>query len=176
MEFFLPGIAALLLAALLVFFVAPRLGTPVLVFLSLLLLFYGVRSHMATFASEYRYSTWQEQLKLYAPFVIIATLLISVLMYFGFLFTSGGENALPIPNVNESPELPSANTATNVITSTINNSLQAANKVANGASNALTTATKTVTNTVNNSVKNMNRTMRNNNINITSLVKNNRTN
>jgi hypothetical protein len=180
MEFFLPGIAALLLAALLVFFVAPRLGTPVLVFLSLLLLMYGVHSHMATFASEYRYSTWQEQLKLYSPFVIVGALLLTVLMYFGFLFTSGGEKALPAPNVVNSPELPPANTATNVITSTINNTLQAANKVANGASDVITNAT----NTVNNSVKNMNRGLnnltnanrgvRNNNVNITSLVKNNR--
>ena len=184
MEFFLPGITALLLAALLVFFVAPRLATPVLVFLSLLLLMYGVNSHMSTFASEYRFSTWQEQLKLYAPFVIIGALLISILMYFGFLFTSGGEKALPVPNAVNSPELPPANSATNVITSTINNTLQAANKVANSASDALTNATNAVTNTVNNSVRNMNkglntltnanRGLRNNNVNITSLVKNNR--
>lgn len=50
MEFFLPGIAALLIAGLIVFLVLPRLGAPVLAALSLALLAYGIYNHMQLFS------------------------------------------------------------------------------------------------------------------------------
>ena len=98
MEFFLPGLAALLIAALIVFLVLPRLGAPILAVLALLLLAYGVYSHYTLFASEYRYSTWQDRLKFYAPFLMIGALVLAVLGYMGFLFGSKGANALPASN------------------------------------------------------------------------------
>lgn len=100
MELFLPSLAALLIAGLIVFLVLPRLGAPILAVLSIVLLVYGVYSHYTLFSSEYRYSTWQEQLKFYAPFIIIGALILSILGYMGFLFGSnGGVNVLPAPNV-----------------------------------------------------------------------------
>lgn len=137
MEFFIPGLATLLIAALVVFLVLPRLGAPVLVALSIVLLVYGVYNHASIFAPEYRYSTWQEQLKLYAPFVIIAVALVGILLYLGLLFTSKGESALPAPNIAPAPELPPANTATNPLTAALNNVIQTANQVANQVSNVV---------------------------------------
>jgi hypothetical protein len=134
MEFFLPSLAALLLTALLIFFVLPKFGAPILVVLSIILLMYGVRSHIQLFAPEYRYSTWQEQLKLYAPFIIIAGLLLSILSYLGFLFGTKGVNALPLPNIAPAVNMPPANTATNPVTSIINSGLQAVNSVVNAVS------------------------------------------
>jgi hypothetical protein len=99
MELFLPGIAALLIIGLIVFLVIPRIGAPVLAVLSLLLLAYGVQSHIRIFSSEWRYSTWQDRIKRYAPFVIIAALIIMILSYIGFLFTTRGASALPASNV-----------------------------------------------------------------------------
>lgn len=95
MEFFLPGLAALLIAALIVFLVLPRFGAPVLAVLSIVLLAYGLYNHYYMFAPEYRYSTWQERLKFYAPFVMIGGLVLAVLFYMGFLFGTQGPSALP---------------------------------------------------------------------------------
>ncbi len=89
MELFLPSIAALLVTALLVFLVLPRLGAPILSVLALVLLAYGVYTHYYMFYSEYRYSTWQERLKFYAPFVMIAGLILAIVFYLGFLFSTG---------------------------------------------------------------------------------------
>ena len=99
MELFLPSIAALLVTALLVFLVLPRLGAPILSVLALVLLAYGVYTHYYMFYSEYRYSTWQERLKFYAPFMMIAGLILAIVFYLGFLFSTGSIEELPATNV-----------------------------------------------------------------------------
>lgn len=97
MEFFIPGLAALLLIAIIVFLVLPRIGAPILAVLSLVLLAYGLNNHMSMFYSEYRYSTWQDKFKAYGPFIIIGFLLLSILGYMGFLFSTG--TSLPASNM-----------------------------------------------------------------------------
>jgi predicted PurR-regulated permease PerM len=128
MEFFLPGLIALLIAALIVFLVLPRLGAPVLAVLAIVLLVYGVSNHMAIFYHEYRYSTWQEFLKFYAPFVMIAGLILAILFFMGYLFGTRGSSALPASN------LPS-NTVANIVNNTVeavNNTVEAVNNSVNG--------------------------------------------
>ena len=121
MEFFLPGLAALLIAALIVFLVLPRLGAPILAVLALLLLAYGIYSHYTLFASEYRYSTWQDRLKFYAPFLMIGALVLAVLGYMGFLFGSKGANALPASNgiAGDAQVVEAANTVGNTALSAV---------------------------------------------------------
>jgi hypothetical protein len=99
MEFFLPSLAALLIAALIVFLIVPRLGAPVLAALSIALLVYGVYNHIQLFSSEYRYSTWQDRLKFYAPFIMIAGLIVAVLFYLTYIFGTQGAQALPASNI-----------------------------------------------------------------------------
>ena len=128
MELFLPGIAALLISALIVFLVLPRLGAPVLVGLSLALLVFCLYNHYTLFGSEYRLSTWQEQLKWYAPVVMYGGLTLAVVMYLGYLFNSKGASILPASNISGEP--------TNVVEA-VNNSALAATNAVNAASNAM---------------------------------------
>ena len=128
MELFLPGIAALLISALIVFMVLPRLGAPVLVGLSVVLLVFCLYNHYTLFASEYRLSTWQEQLKWYAPVILYGGITIAVLMYLGHLYSGKGASILPASNIS--------NTPTNV-TEAVNNTAVVATNAVNAVSNAV---------------------------------------
>lgn len=128
MEFFLPGLAALLIAALIVFLVLPRLGAPILAVLSIVLLVYGVYNHIQLFSSEYAYSTWQDRLKFYAPFVMIGGLILAILFYITYLVGSQGTSALPATNVP-------VNNAQ--IVDAVNNVNAAANKAVNAVNNTV---------------------------------------
>jgi hypothetical protein len=147
MELFLPGIATLLIIGLIVFLILPRLGAPVLATLSIILLTYGVYNHIKLFSSEYRYSTWQDRLKDYSSFVIIGVLILSILMYLGYLFGTQGASALPVSNV------PVAN-ATEAV--------NAVNGAVNGVVNTITNTVSNVTNTVANTFGMGNNTSSNN--------------
>jgi uncharacterized membrane protein len=138
MELWIPGLAVFLLAALIVFLVLPRLGAPVLAALSVVLLIIGVYNHYRLFSSEYRYSTWQDRLKFYAPFVMIASLITAVLFYMGYLFSTKGPSALPASNLPVSgPEVTNAlNTVVNTATNAVNNTINTvANAVGLGGNN-----------------------------------------
>jgi signal transduction histidine kinase len=117
MELFLPGIAALLIAALLVFLVLPRFGAPALAVLSIILLVYGVWSHMTLFYSEYRYSTFQERIKSYASFVLLGLLILGLLMYMMYLFGTQGPSALPASNLTPAQTVAVNNAMTSVANS-----------------------------------------------------------
>ena len=136
MEFFLPGIAALLIAGLIVFLVLPRLGAPVLAALSLALLAYGIYNHMQLFSAEYRYSTWQDRLKMYAPFVLIGGLVLVILMYMGFLFGVKGPEALPVNAVTNNA----------MVNQAVNTTVNAANNIGSAATEAVSNAVNAVAN------------------------------
>jgi len=140
MEFFIPGLAVLLLIAIIVFLVLPRIGAPILAILSLILLAYGLNNHMSMFYSEYRNSTWQDTLKVYAPFVIVGGLLLAVLGYMGFLFTTGSQSSLPASNipaiagVMNATKTNAPNGIANAVVNTVGNVV---NKVGNVVGNAV---------------------------------------
>ena len=131
MELFLPSIAALLIAGLIIFLVLPRLGAPILAVLSIVLLVYAVNNHIQLFSSEYRYSTWQEQFKQYGPFILIGVLILVSLGFISYLFMGSGPSALPATN------LPANNAA-----------VQAVNEAANQVTNVAAQAAEGVTNAV----------------------------
>jgi len=136
MEFFLSSMAVLLIVALIVFLIVPRLGATVLVGLSFVLLIGCLYSHYTLFSSEYRYSTWQERLKWMAPTLMYTALGIAVVMFLGTLYSGKSVmEALPLTNL--------APGSTNSVTETINNTAKVANNVVNN-----------VVNTVNNSLGN----------------------
>lgn len=138
MELFLPGFATLLIAALIVFLVLPRLGAPILAALSVALLAYGVYNHAQLFGYEYRYSTWQDALKGYASFILIGVMILAILFYIAFLFMTKGASALP---VNNFPANAAVNTA---VTNVVNT---AGNMVGN-VTGAVTNTVNTLTNTI----------------------------
>lgn len=131
MELFLPSIAALLIAGLVVFLVLPRFGAPILAALSIALLVFAVHNHIQLFSSEYRYSTWQEQFQSYGPFILIGVLIIVSLGFISYLFMGSGASALPATN------LPANNAA-----------VQAVNQAANQVTNVAAQAVEGVTNAV----------------------------
>lgn len=132
MQFFLPSVLVLLAAAAVVFFVLPRWGPFMLAIISAVLLIMGVYNHASTFGAEYRLATWHLGLISYAPYVMVAALLLLIAIYLVFLLPtsmsseSASANASLIPTV---AEMPSANTATNGITGAINRALNTAANV-----------------------------------------------
>lgn len=152
MEIFIPGLTALLFIALIVFLVLPRFGAPVLAALSLILLVYAVNNHMELFNSEYRYSTWQEALKPYAPFVIVFVIFLLILGYILYLFGIGAGTSLPVSNF---PAITNMINATNSAANKNNILTNATNNVVNGVSNVVNTVTDTVMNGASNMKKNL---------------------
>lgn len=140
MEFFLPSVFVLLLAAALVFFVFPRFGPLTLAVVSLILLVLGVYNHASQFGTEYRLSTWQLALENYPPYVLIGVLLLAIIGYLLFLAPGRSSNvpaAAPV-NVPSVANMPPPETATNALTAAVNRGLNAAANVvgANKKNNA----------------------------------------
>ncbi len=141
MELFIPSILLFLLAIGVSFAVSPRM-TPLLVaILSIGLLSFGVYNHYKMFKAEYRLSTWQESLKIYAPAVMIAAICIFII-YSILSFFSKGSVPVPItPNISEAP----ANTATNKVTETINQATQSIGSVVNDLKESVSNSINKVT-------------------------------
>lgn len=134
MEFFLPGLAIILIGALIAFAVIPRFSPVILALISIALLVAALYDHFRIFSYEYAYSTWQEQLKSYAPYVMIGALLVSIIFYFMYIFGGGRpKDNNSISQVIEN--MPNANTATNPLTEAINNTLKTVNNMVNGNGN-----------------------------------------
>jgi len=82
MEFFIPGLFLFLISIALSFVVAPRFTPLVTAILSIAFLTWGVYQHYTMFASEYRLSTWQNSIKIYAPALMIAAIILFVIYLF----------------------------------------------------------------------------------------------
>jgi len=162
MELFIPSLLVLLIAGLLSFLVIPRLSVPIVLILSLIILIIVMRNHYSVFYSEYRYQTWTEQVKAYAPYVVIGVLIIFIFSSISFIlqYKSAPQGGLEIPEV---APLPSATSATNPVTSVINSAINTANDIS-----------KSVKATVTNVVNNINKPKANgqSSYNLTSLMPN----
>ena len=120
MELFLPSLFIFLLATIVITFIVPRMSPIIIAVMAAALLAFGVYHHFTLFWNEYKQSTWQDQLKLFAPGIMLAIIIVYVLFSIVMFFTGG---SVPIPSMPEMV-LPSANTATNMVTSTINSIIQ----------------------------------------------------
>jgi len=138
MEFFLPGLFLFLVALVVTALVAPKATPAMAAVLSAVFLTYGVYHHYKLFASEYRLSTWQDGLKIYAPAIMILAVL--AVVFYGILafFTSGKVPIPTIPNVS----LPSPNSITGTLTNSmesignsITNSMNVLSNYGNGNGN-----------------------------------------
>jgi predicted PurR-regulated permease PerM len=149
MEFFIPGLLLFLVSIAVSFAIAPRFTPLVVALLSMGFLTYGVYDHYKMFAAEYRLSTWQESLKIYAPAIMIGAVILFVIYAILAFFTKGSVPVPPIPNVTE----PNENSATSQIVNSLNKvgSLFTNNKNTNVIDN--------VNNQINNVNKNRNNLM-----------------
>lgn len=138
MEFFIPGLAALLITIALIFLILPRLGAPMIALISIALLMFAVYQHYQLFQPEYRYATWMDTLKVYGPYIIVFFIIISSLLYLGLNFGGGKSNnsMSPINSLTSTvTPMPSAESATNPLTSMVNNTLRSANNLLNMGNN-----------------------------------------
>jgi len=128
MELFLPGLLVLLISAIFIFMVLPRMGTLVLALVCGLALAGVLIHHYSMFASEYRLSTWQNGLAAYAPMILLGFAILIIISVAISLFTGKSvTEAIQAPietiqsGINASIQaMPSAASATNPVTSAVN--------------------------------------------------------
>ena len=130
MEFFIPGLLIFLVAILVVYFLAPHATPMIAAICAIIFLLYGVYDHHRLFASEYQLSTWQEQLKIYSPALMIIAIILFIIYSMLSFFTGG---VVPIPSM-PNIEMPSMNSITNSVMESVNN---VTNSVQNASTNLI---------------------------------------
>lgn len=148
MEFFIPGLLLFLVSIAVTFALAPRFTPLVVAILSVVFLAYGVYDHYKMFAAEYRLSTWQQSLKIYAPAIMIGAIIIFIIFSILSFFTKGSVPVPIVPNVTE----PNENSTTNQIV----NGLNAIGNMFTGNKNKNNNVINQVNNQINNVNKNRN--------------------
>lgn len=132
MELFLPGLLVLLISAIFIFMILPRMGTVFLAVVCGISLVAVLLHHSNLFAAEYRMSTWQNGLAAYAPLVILGFAILIIIGVSVSLFT-GKSVAETIESpietlqsgINASMEaMSSAASATNPLTSAVNTTIK----------------------------------------------------
>ena len=163
MEFFIPGLLLFLVSIIITFVIVPRFTPLVIALLSIVFLSYGVYDHYKMFASEYRLSTWQQSLKIYAPAIMIMSIILFIIYAILAFFTKGSVPVPLLPNISE----PNENSATNQI-------IQSLNKLGNAITNNNTNVINEVNNQINNVNKNRNNILGLNTANEINTNKNSR--
>ena len=125
MEFFIPGLLFFIVTVVFTFAMAPRATPMIAAVLSIIFLVFGIYDHQQRFASEYRLSTWQDGIKIYAPFLMIAGIILFIIYGMIAFFTGG---SVPVPNVT----IPSITDVTDGLRESINNTM---NTISNAANN-----------------------------------------
>ena len=143
MEFFIPGLLLFLVSIAVSFIIAPRFTPLVIAILSIVFLTYGVYDHYKMFAAEYRLSTWQQSLKIYAPAIMIGAIILFIIYAILSFFTKGSVPIPPIPNITG----PNEGTATESIIQSLNN---VANSLTNTNKNNIVSAANNKIDKVNN--------------------------
>ena len=137
MELFLPSLLVLLMAAIVVIVLMPRFSPLIIVTLAITLLVAGTYHHFQVFWNEYRQSTWQDTLKIFAPTLILLAIFAYLLFVILSFFTGGSVPVPRMPNI----VMPEANTATNALTAGLNRGISAVtdmtNTIVNGVNNNL---------------------------------------
>jgi hypothetical protein len=134
MELFLPSVLVFLVAAAIVIAIVPRFSPLIIVTLAIALLFVGTYHHFQIFWNEYRQSTWQDTLKLFAPTLILIAIFAYLLFVILSFFTGGAVPVPPMPNI----QMPAAETATNAVTAAINRGINAVNNAGSTLTNIAT--------------------------------------
>lgn len=94
MEILIPSLAMILAAAAFAFFIMPKLALPILISASGIVLAIAVYVHWKRFGTmEYERSTWQNDLKGYVSYVMIAVVLAAA--YGFYAMNAGGSSPMP---------------------------------------------------------------------------------
>ena len=121
MEFYIPSLFIVLIAAIFLVLVVPKLSSLVLTTVCTLLLVWALVNHYTLFSSEYHNMNWTNTALAAGPYIMLFTVIGLSLGYIILLFTrKGGSNSAQM-NVNMS--IPPPESATNYVTQGIGNSL-----------------------------------------------------
>ena len=172
MEFFIPGVFLLLMSMLVTYLLVPHLTPFITAILSIVFLTFGVYTHYTMFESEYRLSTWQDGLKIYAPAVMIIAIILFIIYGIIALFTGV---SVPIPSLPEF-EMPAMNSITNSLKNTYNNVRNNIEDATDSVTNSITDTAHELNDKVRNVVDRSNNNNRNNTTNNNNNNKNNRRN
>ena len=121
MEFYIPSLFIVLLAAIFLVLLLPQLSPMILTVVCSLLLVWGIANHYTLFANEYHNMNWTNTATLAGPYVILFLVIGLSLGYIILLFTRKRFTSSPSPQMN----IPPPETATNYVTRGIGNSLAA---------------------------------------------------
>jgi len=144
MELFIPSILALVIAAVIVMFVLPRLSSVVLGSLALVFVIIAAYQHYNFFYTEYRQSTWQMPLVEYAPYLLLGGLVL-FLIFFSINFIG----------TNTTAQAAAPLVAMNAAVNRVANQAPTVAGVTNAVANAANTALKAVGLGANNAAKNI---------------------
>ena len=121
MEFYIPSLFIILLAAIFVVLVVPQLSHVVLIVLCSLLLVWGIANHYTLFVTEYHNMNWTNTAVVAGPYVILFVVIALSLGYIILLFTKSRSSSQREEKIN----IPPPESATNYVTRGIGNSLSA---------------------------------------------------
>jgi X-X-X-Leu-X-X-Gly heptad repeat protein len=139
MELFIPGLCLFLLVIGISFAIIPKFSPLVIAILSIIVLVITVRHHYSMFESEYRLSTWQESLKVYAPAIMIIAMILFIIYNILSMFTSGSVPVPPLPTINTASPESTTNQIMNSLTNVASSVKNVATNVVEGVSNQVNT-------------------------------------
>lgn len=133
MELFLPSVLLFIISAAVSFVVVPRLTPLITTVLAGVFLAAGIYHHYSLFSAEYRLSTWQQGVRMFAPALLLGAVIL-YLLFIIFTFFTGG--SVPVPSLPEgTPEA-------------VATPLRAISNMTNRAANAVTNTANTVAKSV----------------------------
>jgi hypothetical protein len=119
MEFYIPSLLIVLLAAIIGAFFIPQLSSLILIILCTLLLVWALANHYTLFANEYSNMNWINTAVSFGPYLMLVLVILLSIGYIILLFTSGKPESVEGPSMR----IPPPETATNYVTRGIGNSL-----------------------------------------------------
>jgi len=119
MEFYIPSLFIVLLAAILLVLVLPQLSPLILTTVCSLLLVWGLANHYTLFSNEYHNMNWTNTATIAGPYLILFLVIGLSLGYIILLFTRKRFTSTPSAPMN----IPPPESATNYVTRGIGNSL-----------------------------------------------------
>jgi hypothetical protein len=117
MEYYIPSLTALVIAAFFIFVLFPKFTPVILASFAGAALVYGIYHHYRMFGADYAMMTWVDSARKSAPMVMVGTLIALLIGYLLFMARSGKTASMPSP-----PYAP-ASTATNAATNAINRTM-----------------------------------------------------
>jgi len=121
MEFYLPSLFIMFLAAIVSFALVPKFTPMILALFASLCLIFAVYNHTSLFHDEYKNMNWANTATaaMASPYLLVGLVILLSIGYIIFLFSTGQSPSLSMP----SSFIPNPSTATNFLTRGIGNGL-----------------------------------------------------